>query len=59
MPEGGGEVVKEPLQFGVVMLVPLVGVKRPYTSGSTARPNGRLDCGERRSGARKRNWVGR
>jgi hypothetical protein len=43
MPEGGGEVVEEPLQVGVVLLVPLVGVKRPCTSGSTARPNGRRD----------------
>jgi hypothetical protein len=41
MPEVGGEVVEELLQVGVVLLVPLVGVKGPYTGESTARPNGR------------------
>jgi hypothetical protein len=41
MPEGGGEVVEELLWVGVVLLVLLVGVKRPCTSGSTARLNGR------------------
>jgi hypothetical protein len=41
MQEGGGEVVEELLWVGVVLLVLLVGVKRPYTGGSTARPNGR------------------
>jgi hypothetical protein len=41
MPEVGGEVVEELLQVGVVLLVPLVGVKEPYTGESTARPNGR------------------
>jgi hypothetical protein len=41
MPEVGGEVVEELLQVGVVLLVPLVGVKGPRTGESTARPNGR------------------
>jgi hypothetical protein len=41
MLEGGREVVKELLRVGVVLLVLLVGVKRPCTGGSTARPNGR------------------
>jgi hypothetical protein len=41
MPEGGGEVVKELLQVGVVLLVPLIGVKRLGSSGSTARLNER------------------
>jgi hypothetical protein len=40
MPEGGREVVEELLQVGVVLLVPLVGVKRFCTGGSTARPSG-------------------
>jgi hypothetical protein len=39
MPEVGGEVVEELLQVGVVLLVPLVGVKGSCTSESTARPN--------------------
>jgi hypothetical protein len=41
MPEGGREVVKELLQVGVVLLVPLVGVKRPCTGRSTAWPRRR------------------
>jgi hypothetical protein len=48
VPEGGGKVVEELLQVGVVLLVPLVGVKMPCTSGSTVRPNGR----------RNRSFVG-
>jgi hypothetical protein len=41
MPEVGGEVVEELVQVGVVLLVPLVGVKGPCTGESTARPNRR------------------
>jgi hypothetical protein len=41
MPEGGGEVVEELLQVGVVLLVPLIRVKRLGSGGSTARLNGR------------------
>jgi hypothetical protein len=33
--EGGGEVVEKLLHVGVVLLVPLVGVERPCTGGST------------------------
>jgi hypothetical protein len=33
--EGGGEVVEKLLHVGVVLLVPLVGVERPYTGEST------------------------
>jgi hypothetical protein len=62
MPEGGGEVIEELLQVGVVLLVPLVGVKRPFTGGSTARPSGgralsssalRSGC----SGGGNENWF--
>jgi hypothetical protein len=35
VPEGGGEVVEEFLPAGVVLLVTLVEVERPCTSGST------------------------
>jgi hypothetical protein len=34
------EVVEELLQVGVVLLVPLAGVKRLYNGGATARPSG-------------------
>jgi hypothetical protein len=64
MPEGGGEVVEELLQIGVVLLVPLAGMGWLCVGGSTggraaaelgAHPRG----GEQHSGARKQNWVGR
>jgi hypothetical protein len=33
--EGGGEVVEELLHAGVVLLVPLAGMERLWTGGST------------------------
>jgi hypothetical protein len=40
MLEGGGEVVKELLQVGVVLLVLLVGVRGLCNGGATARLSG-------------------
>jgi hypothetical protein len=64
MPEGGGEVVEELLQIGVVLLVPLAGVERLCVSRSiggraAAELGAHRRCGGCRSGARKRNLVGR
>jgi hypothetical protein len=39
MPKGGGEVVEELLQVGVVLLVPMAGVRGLGNGGATARPS--------------------
>jgi hypothetical protein len=40
VPEGSGEVARELLQVGVVLLVPLAGVKRLCNGGAMATPSG-------------------
>jgi hypothetical protein len=63
VPEGGGEVARELLRVGVVLVVPLAGVKRLCNGGATARPSGGGTEARRRYGgwcydAGKRNWMG-
>jgi hypothetical protein len=48
--EGGGKVVEELLQVGVVLLVPLAWVKRLCNSKATARPSGGGNGAHRRRG---------
>jgi hypothetical protein len=62
--EGGGEVARELLQVGVVLLVPLVAVKRLYNSGATARLSGRRNWSSSAlwsgySSGRNLNWFAR
>jgi hypothetical protein len=63
VPEGGGEVARELLRVGVVLLVPLAGVKRLCNGGPTARLSGggteaRRRCGGWCHDAGKQNWMG-
>jgi hypothetical protein len=61
--EGGGGVARELLRVGVVLLVPLAGVKRLCNGGATARPSGGgtgapWRCGGWCYDAGKQNWTG-
>jgi hypothetical protein len=61
--ESGGEVVRELPRDDVVLMVCLVGAKRRWIDGTTARPSGHgsLSSPARwsgRSSARGRNWAG-
>jgi hypothetical protein len=60
---GGGGVAKKLLRDDVVLMVGLAGAEGWCSVRSTVRPSGggvraHRRCGGRRSGARKRNWMG-
>jgi hypothetical protein len=64
VPKGGGEVARELLQVGVLLLVPLAGVKRLCNCGVAARPSVRRNWSlpapwSGYSSGRNWNWFAR
>jgi hypothetical protein len=62
MPEGGGEGVEELLRVGVVLLVPMAGVRELCNGGATTRPDGRRNSSSSAlrsgsSGGGNGNWL--